>query len=1105
MRYFLLIFSFFSVLISFFSCGDNSGKSRILIFNKTEFYYHKNTDDAIDAFRKFCKAQNISVEISKDAALFTDENLRKYTAVIFLNTAGDIFDAAQEAAFQRYIHAGGGFAGIHTAIDTEHNWDWYGQMIGAHFESQSDVQNAIIRVEERDHPATRSIDSSLELKDEWFNLKDISPDINILLSVDENSYDGGNMGSFHPVSWYHEFEGGRVFVTSMGHTNELYKTSAFLKHLSGGIKYVLGDNKLPDYSKPFAQAAPAIQSKGSGFIKTSVVCDLFEPMEMKMLPDDKIIFIERRGAIKLYDPEQGNTREVSKLNVFTTGEEGLLGIAIDPNWSENHFIYLFYTPNKDSRSLRLSRFVFLNDSLHKSSEIVMLKVPTFDVEEDYHVAGSLEFDEAGFLYLSIGDNAHHSDGYFMRDDRKGMRHNDGQYTAANSMDLRGKILRIKPLPDGSYLCPAGNLYVNQDIIIPAEPEKNYADTSFQKKIRGRFNESVLRQGESGETELANTVATKENALLAAYKDSVLASFGRPEIFVMGVRNPFRISFDDRRQTLYWGDVGPDAGFEDSLRGPEGFDEVNAARTAGFYGWPYIIGPNLAYRDYDFETRKSGPYFNPKQPINYSPNNTGARYLPPARPSLIWYPFSSSKDFPLLANGARCIMAGPTYYTDKYPANTRFPDRYNEKLIIYDWVRNWIMAVTLDSTGNYRNMEPLAKNVRVSAPMDMLIDKNGSLWVLEYGLQWFSKNPDACLSRIDFVQDESQPIDRDEKQPDEPITWDFFNKNRSFYVPGDKIHYALHFSDPAIESLISLNLGIQYMETNLPVFKFRQHYNRISNKQNKFSTGQQLIDKSDCRSCHALDRKINGPSYLEISARYKDDKTAVGNLTQKILNGGKGNWGDRVMIAHPQMNPKDAKEMVDWVLSVQEKSKNRISREGRYSFAIPDSSTDKEGLFVFNASLADGRGSTVFFRHSLQQVEKADSISRKFLQYKISVDGTQMTLSELKNFDFFAFKEIDLRGIKSVDCSFECSNQKNHTGGGVLEIHLDGVSGPLLGSIVIPVSASSPKEAYKKSNLPIELAKIPADGKLHDIFFVLKRDNAGSKPVLGIDWVKFNLK
>ncbi|HEY5406163.1 MAG TPA: PKD domain-containing protein, partial [Ginsengibacter sp.] len=232
---------------------------------------------------------------------------------------------------------------------------------------------------------------------------------------------------------------------------------------------------------------------------------------------------------------------------------------------------------------------------------------------------------------------------------------------------------------------------------------------------------------------------------------------KPEIYVMGDRNPYRISVDQKNGFLYWGEVGPDAN-NDSMetRGPRGYDEFNQARTAGFFGWPFFIANNIPYREYDYATGKSGAAFDPEKPINDSRNNTGLEQLPPAQPAFIWYPYAASKDFPQLGSGGRCAMAGPVYYPDLYPEETRYPDYYNGKLFIYEWIRGWIKVVTMLPNGDFDNMEPFMLHTKFANPSDMEVGPDGRIYVLEYGTGWFTKNPDAGLSRIDYLAGNRPP-------------------------------------------------------------------------------------------------------------------------------------------------------------------------------------------------------------------------------------------------------------------------------------------------------------------------------------------------------------
>lgn len=192
------------------------------------------------------------------------------------------------------------------------------------------------------------------------------------------------------------------------------------------------------------------------------------------------------------------------------------------------------------------------------------------------------------------------------------------------------------------------------------------------------------------------------------------------------------------------------------RGPRGYDEVNQAREAGFFGWPLFVGNNYAYHEYDYNTGKPGEQFDPAKPVNRSRNNTGLQDLPPAKPAFIWYPYAPSNDFPQAGTGGRNAMAGPVYYTEDFPKETRLPDYFNGKLFVYDWIRGWVKAVTMLPNGDFDKWIPFMENTGFAAPIDMETGPDGRIYVLEYGKGWFSKNPDAGLSRIDYLSGNRPP-------------------------------------------------------------------------------------------------------------------------------------------------------------------------------------------------------------------------------------------------------------------------------------------------------------------------------------------------------------
>ncbi|NJM94551.1 MAG: PKD domain-containing protein [Cytophagales bacterium] len=358
----------------------------------------------------------------------------------------------------------------------------------------------------------------------------------------------------------------------------------------------------------------------------------------------------------------------------------------------------FYT-RKDLHHA-VSRFRLQNDSLSHLTEETIITIP-IDLEKSAHTGGSLAFDPKGNLFISIGDNTPpwFSQGHAPLDERPGRSVYDAQRTSANKFDLRGKILRITPRPErGGFTVPEGNLF-------PADGKQ-----------------------------------------------------GRPEIYAMGCRNPYRISIDPRDGTLYWGEVGPDAG-EDSPFGPRGYDEINRAKRPGNFGWPYFVGNNRPYPQVDFATQQVGQPFDPQNIVNRSVNVPEEQPLPAPLSAWIYYPYDQSADFPLLGSGGRTAMAGPFYLAERSTSVNRFPVYYDQAMLIYDWMRGWVMAVWSEADGQIQSMEPVLPHLKLANPIDMDFGPDGALYVLEYGYTWYSQNPEATLSRITYEQSNRSPLAR----------------------------------------------------------------------------------------------------------------------------------------------------------------------------------------------------------------------------------------------------------------------------------------------------------------------------------------------------------
>ncbi|MFI5932339.1 PQQ-dependent sugar dehydrogenase [Actinoplanes sp. NPDC051494] len=494
-----------------------------------------------------------------------------------------------------------------------------------------------------------------------------------------------------------------------------------------------------------------------------------EPIALAVLPDKRVLHTERKGEVRVNDPKTGQNVLAATIPVYQHDEEGVQGIAIDPNFASNKWVYVYYspvlnTPVDDPATptvnegdapetgtaadfarfkgvMRLSRFKLSGNSLLLTTEQKILDVPT-DRGMCCHVGGKIDFDGAGNLYLSTGDdsNPFQSDGYAPIDERANRNPVfDAQRTAGNTNDLRGKILRIKVTGNGAYTIPKGNLF-----------KKGTAKT-------------------------------------------------RPEIYAMGLRNPFRFTVSPSG-VVYVGDYSPDANTANPGRGPAGQGRWAAIDKPANYGWPYCVAPDQPYVDYDFATKTSGAPFNCAAPVNDSPNNTGKRKLPPVEKAEIIYGYGASAEFPELGTGGIGPMGGPTYkYDAKNTSQTKWPRFYDGKPLLAEWTRDWVKALTLDSDNQVTKIESVLPSIAFDNPMDLEFGPDGALYVLEYGDGYFSENPEAQLARIDYVRGNRSPIVAVQANPSSgaaPLTVTFTSTGTSD-PDGDTLRYAWDFNNDGV--------------------------------------------------------------------------------------------------------------------------------------------------------------------------------------------------------------------------------------------------------------------------------------------------------------------
>lgn len=226
------------VLFSVPTPAQDSDEFSVLVYSKTNDYRHASIPAGVDAVRELGAEHGFQVEATEDSTAFRPERLEAFDVVVFLNTSGDVLGQDGQAAFRSFIENGGGYVGVHAAADTEYEWSWYGRLVGAYFEDHPPVQEATIHVETDTHPSTRMLPEEWIRTDEWYNYRSNPRErVDVLLTLDESTYNGGTLGDDHPIAWYHTSQGGRAWYTGGGHTEASFQDSLFRQHLLGGIRW----------------------------------------------------------------------------------------------------------------------------------------------------------------------------------------------------------------------------------------------------------------------------------------------------------------------------------------------------------------------------------------------------------------------------------------------------------------------------------------------------------------------------------------------------------------------------------------------------------------------------------------------------------------------------------------------------------------------------------------------------------------------------------------------------------------------------------------------------------------------------------------------------
>jgi cytochrome c len=827
---------------------------------------------------------------------------------------------------------------------------------------------------------------------------------------------------------------------------------------------------------------------------------LRDAVQIEVLPNGDVLIAEMGGALKRWRAKERDVVEVGHLPVSQSIELGLLGVAASGNFRETGHVFLCFCPAVKREVLRLARFVLREEGgLDLGSEEVLLEYP-IEFRGASHMGGGLFFDKAsGNLILGTGDNSppsampplDRSEGGLLRDSLR---------SSANSQDLRGKILRIHPLPEGGYRIPEGNLF--------SDPKE-----------------------------------------------------GRPEIYAMGVRNGFHSCVDPQTGWVAWGDVGPNT---DPKWGSEGYDEIHVATRAGNFGHPLFTGPNEPYRSVEargepgeladaahpvnLSPRNQGlrqlppaqpalVWYSTKESAEFPELGSGAR-------SAMAGPFFR------LGPAKRCAES--------------LPDRFEGGLFIYDWARNWIKVVRLGADGRFQGMEPFAAQMSFRKPIDVKQAEDGTLRILEYGYKWHgntdgqlsrviyrrgNRAPLAVLKASAMAGKQPLKVELDAGSSSDPdgdplrFEWDFgggktaegVRASFSFSEVG-RHRVQLHVVDGAGargDAEIEITVGnapptVEILEPRSGGFfedgqtlacrvrvvdaedgesergqidpkrvamegEYRAAANAVA-----VHPGLQLMQRTTCFSCHLVHERSAGPAYAEVARKYANEAGARDRLAAKVLSGGVGVWGQQIpMPPHPQHTLAEASRMVDWILGLAGSAEGGGFAGFSGSLKAREKGARQEGgVFVLGATYTDTgaaglpplRGGAEVVLHARRRKAALHEASKN-VEVVDFMEGGHGLVARFANGGWLHFGKMNLSGIEHLNVNL--AGRKG--GAAAVEIR----AGSPEGALVARVDPAAAASGFHTVRVPVR-----DPGGLHEIYVRVRWDSPQPSQVLDLNWIEF---
>lgn len=863
--------------------------------------------------------------------------------------------------------------------------------------------------------------------------------------------------------------------------------------------------------------------------------DLDEPNTFEVLNDGRVLISERKGDIKLFDPATGvtsvagsiavNTKYTSAKGVVTEAEEGLLGLTVDPEFEKNYWVYTFYSHPVQSKFL-LSRWDFKNDKLVPGSEKVVLEFAT-QRETCCHTGGGMTWDKEGNLYLTVGNNSGTSLSS-STDERPNRVNWDDQRGTANTNSLLGKILRIKPQADGSYKIPAGNLFPTGTTGTRPEiytmghrnPWRPSVDSKtgflYWGDIGSDANEDTdispkgydeLNQARKpgfygwpyfvGPNAPFNIFDYKEGELLdpkdpkKPVNNSVnntglkaLPPVAPPFIYYpYGVSDKFPLLGSGSRSAT-GGPIYRRADFKEPKRPWPAYYEGKWLATDLARGWIMSITMNEA-GDYQSMERFLADY-RPVEPIDMKFGPDGDLYV--LEYGSLWFAKSSS---------AKLVRI-------EYNSGNRKP----VVAIAADKIGGALPLTVALSSKNSKDADgdPLKYTWKVSAPgiAERVYNSANPILKLEKPGVYTAT---LTVSDGKTSNSKSLNITAGNSPPDVQLK---LTGNRSFFFDNTQFDYAISVSDREDGSLAAGTIDPKQVAVSIDYVSEGFDYAEVIQGQRsvdanvQVEVGQSIMKKSDCYNCHTLNVTNIGPTFMQISEKYKNDPKAVEYISGKIRNGGNGVWTKVIaMPAHSAISENDARSIANYILKASTQTTSTLPVKGTYSVKLPKEDSGS-GSYLIRAAYTDkGKGTipklttenTLILRKPILEPASADIKDKVTIKVN-GIDGITNVIPVANG--YIAFKLIDLSGIKQVELKVTTSVREENPGG-VIEMHIDSPTGLLVGSTEV-AAVSDEVLGEKSAARKIDLKAVSG---LHTVYLVFKNPKSSPlMPLFSLNNIKF---